>query len=220
MTAYLRGIGCQVWDVDKASPQNEKGEYPQFKVSGVYGHFGGSLDAIVILPERYGIPEPSTFSYKTNGTGRGFCDLTSKGLLLSKPVHHIQESVYCYKMGFRKYGYLNANKNDDDLFVDVQDADWAEAERAEQKAHRIIFSKEPPSKLAENSSYSTCQTCSMRQVCHEDLEPAKNCRSCKYAEPIVEAQWLCTGYNSIIPDEIIRKGCDNWSPIVNNKQGT
>ncbi|WBF76730.1 hypothetical protein PSV3_00028 [Septimatrevirus PSV31] len=33
-------------------------EFPQYRISGVMGHFGGSLDGIARLPERYGIDEP------------------------------------------------------------------------------------------------------------------------------------------------------------------
>jgi hypothetical protein len=215
MTRMLRGIGCQVWDVDTSQAPNEQGEYPQFKVSGVQGHFGGSLDAIVLLPERYNVPEPMSFSYKTNGTGTGFTNLFNKGLLLSKPIHHEQESVYCWKRSLKKYGYMNANKNDDQLFIDVQDADWNAAQRSEQKAERIIFSREPPTKLAENPSYHECTMCKMSQVCHEGLQPEKNCRSCKNARPVENTEWMCDRYCSIIPKEFVKTGCDVWEPIVN-----
>lgn len=215
MTMMLKGIGCEVNDGDKSKPMKENGTYPQYRVSGVQGHFGGSLDAIVVLPASYSYRDPISFSYKTCGTGASFNNLSLKGLLLAKPEHHIQESIYCYKMGFKKYGYMSVNKNDDSLFIAIQDADYTEASRQEARAEKIIFSKEPPARIAENKSYFTCQYCDKHQICFDGVKPEKNCRSCTWAEPVDGGQWQCNGYKCIIPDSIIQTGCDNWQPIVN-----
>src|SRR5690606_19393029 len=47
---FLKGIGCQIWTHD------ENGN--QFRMSGVNGHFGGSIDGVIKLPPSYGIEEP------------------------------------------------------------------------------------------------------------------------------------------------------------------
>ncbi|WBF77029.1 hypothetical protein PSV3_00328 [Septimatrevirus PSV34] len=59
-------------------------EFPQYRISGVMGHLGGSLDGIARLPERYGIDEPVLLEFKTNGTGKGFSDLMSQGMAVSR----------------------------------------------------------------------------------------------------------------------------------------
>ena len=82
---WLEGIGFKVWFENRDEAPNEKGEYPQYRISDVMGHFGGSLDGIAILPERYGIEEPVLLEFKTNGTGAGFNKLTDDGMPIAKP---------------------------------------------------------------------------------------------------------------------------------------
>lgn len=214
-TMYLKGIGCEVSEFDTTQPIQEDGTYPQHRISGCWGHFGGSLDAIVKLPARYRYDELISVSYKTSGTGAKFDDLTRKGLLLSKPGYHIQESIYCWKMKFKVYGYIAANKNDDALFIDFQEADWKEAERQEKRAERIIFSRIPPARISENKAYFECSWCTFKNICFDnEVPPEVNCRSCKFSKPVEDKQWFCEGYNAIIPKDIIIKGCEHWQPIV------
>jgi uncharacterized protein YbaR (Trm112 family) len=193
---------------------NDDGTYPQFKVSGVKGHFGGSLDAIVILPPKYEWSEPIAFSYKTKGTGSGFTKLQTNGVVLTAPEHHAQESTYCRKMNFQKYGYRSVNKNDDDHYITIQDADFKEAERLEARAEKIIFSRTPPARISENKSFFDCARCHFNANCHDARDAEMNCRSCKYAFPIDDGQWLCEFYNQIIPKKHIPNGCPSWSSIL------
>ena len=74
----LRAIGCQVWEVD---PQTGK----QFRIYGVNGHFGGSLDSGGLLPY---LPDfPILMEFKTHNT-KSFVHLQNKGLIISKPQHY------------------------------------------------------------------------------------------------------------------------------------
>lgn len=214
MVKLLKGIGCQVWDTDTSQPQNEDGTFPQWRISDVQGHFGGSLDCIAKFPVNYNLTiDTMPISFKTNGTGAKFQALRTKGLILTKPDHHIQESIYCFKMNYPKYGYMNVCKNDDDLFIDIQDADFKEAERQIKRAEVIIFSKTPPARISENKSFFDCQYCTMQQICHDGAPTEKNCRSCSYASPVDAGQWQCSGFNAVIPKDFVSKGCDNWTPI-------
>ena len=219
MVHLLKGAGCQVWDYDYSQPPKADGTYPQYRVSGCKGHFGGSLDAIVVLPLQYEWERPISFSFKTSGTGSKFTSLVNKGLLLSKPEHHIQESIYCRKMGFEKYGYRCVNKNDDDHFITIEDADWKEADRQELRAEKIIFSRTPPAKVAANKSFSSCSQCHLSPTCQDNVPADEiNCRSCKYAHPVDNGQWMCEypTVNGIIPPDFIHRGCVLWSSIANS----
>jgi hypothetical protein len=84
---WLEGIGFQVWFEDRNSPPDAEGNYPQYRISGVNGHFGGSLDGIAKLPERYGIDEPVLLEFKTSGTGAGFNKSCEDGMPVAKPQH-------------------------------------------------------------------------------------------------------------------------------------
>lgn len=211
---WLRGIGCEVWTHDESQPKNAKGEYPQYRISGVMGHFGGSLDAIVKLPPQYNIPVPLLGEFKTNGTGAGFNKLTTSGMEIAKPQHFAQTSLYGWKYGFTHVVYQNICKNDDDLHLEVVKLNWKEAARLEQKAAEIITSQKPPPRLSDNPTYKDCQYCPAKDLCHNNKLPDKNCRSCVNAVPVEGGQWLCTFHNGNIPDEFIKLGCDYWKPIV------
>lgn len=204
---YLKGIGAEVWTHD------ENGN--QFRMAAVNGHFGGSLDGACRLPERYSINEPLLLEFKTNGTGKGFTDLLELKLAVAKPQHFTQMSCYGNEYKFRYGLYMNTNKNDDDMHVEIVKLNWNQAEQFKAKAERIILSDEPPPRLAENPTYYKCQYCSMKAVCHDRKPPERNCRSCKFARPAPGGEWLCGQYNAIIPREYVPKACPQYSPLVN-----
>lgn len=204
---YLRGIGFEVREFD------ENGK--QFRISGAMGHYGGSMDGMCKAPERYQLETDLVFlnEFKTNGTGKGFTDVNKDGVQKAKPKHFAQMSQYGYKQGL-KYGlYLIENKNDSGLIVKVVELDWKYGAELEKKAEGIIFAKEPPPRISENPAAYDCTYCHLKDICHNEEVPEKNCRSCRNATPIENAEWFCSTHNSNIPEDFIRKGCDLWLPI-------
>jgi hypothetical protein len=208
---YLRGIGAEVWTHDNNGNQ--------YRMAAINGHFGGSLDAVVKLPIRYGIPDPLLGEFKTNGTGKGFNDLKEKGLAVAKMQHFIQQSCYGREYGFKFSIYFNVNKNDDDLHVEVAKLNWPMAEQMKAKAERIIWSVDRPPRLAENPTFHKCAYCCAKPVCHEGALPERNCRSCANASPSRYAehpgQWICALNNQIIPKDFAPIGCSQYKPIIN-----
>lgn len=189
-------------------------EFPQYRISGVMGHFGGSLDGIARLPERYGIDEPVLLEFKTNGTGKGFSDLMSQGMAVSKPQHFAQTSTYGNEYRFRYVLYLNINKNDDDLHCEVVKLDHRLGQQMKEKAEQIILSQEAPPRLSDNPTFHKCGYCAAKDICHKGAIPEKNCRSCKAANPVENGEWFCEVHNGVIPGDFIATGCDSYSPIT------
>lgn len=207
---WLRGAGFEVWEEDPTTNN-------QFRISAVMGHFGGSLDGIAKLPERYGIKEPVLCEFKTNGTGAGFNKLEKDGMTLAKPQHFCQTSTYgCMpEYNFEYCLYLNINKNDDSLHVELVKLDHNLGRNMLVKAEQIIMSQVAPSRLSDNPTYQECSWCAAKEICHKGALPEKNCRSCKAARPFENAEWYCEVYNGIIPKDFIKLGCDNYFPITN-----
>ncbi len=205
--AYLRGIGFEVKEFD------EDGK--QFRMSGALGHYGGSLDGMCKTPERYQLPEDIilSLSFKTNNTGAGYEKVSKEILQKSKPLHWAQECQYGYKYGIRYCIYMIENKNDSDITFKVIELDWNYGAQLEKKAQQIIFSKEPPPRIADNPASYSCKYCHQAGICHQGEKPEKNCRSCRNASPVDNAEWFCSQHNSNIPQEWIKKGCDSWLPI-------
>lgn len=209
--AWLRGIGCEVQEFDTVVD----GEGTQIRISGVNGHFGGSLDGRLKLPARYNVADQVMLAeFKTSGTGSGFNNLRTSGVERQKPLHFAQMSVYGLKHGYKYAIYLCINKNDDDLIVEVVKLNWALGKTLEDKAHDVINSRVPPPKISQSPASFACKWCHFAPICHYDEAPEKNCRSCVHAVPLENKQWGCEKYQQIIPEDFIAKGCDDWMPIT------
>ena len=213
---WLEGIGFKVWFENRDEAPNEKGEYPQYRISDVMGHFGGSLDGIAVLPERYGIAEPVLLEFKTNGTGAGFNKLADDGMPIAKPEHFAQTSTYGKKYNFRYCVYLNINKNDDSLHIEVVKLNHNLGEQMIMKAEQIIMSQTAPARLSDNPTFHKCGYCHMKEVCHKGAVVEVNCRSCAFARPVENAEWFCEVHNGNIPKDFIAKACPSYKAITQN----
>ena len=213
---WLEGIGFKVWFENRDEGPNEKGECPQYRISDVMGHFGGSLDGIAILPERYGIAEPVLLEFKTNGTGAGFNKLADDGMPIAKPEHFAQTSTYGKKYNFRYCVYLNINKNDDSLHIEVVKLNHNLGEQMIMKAEQIIMSQTAPARLSDNPTFHKCGYCHMKEVCHKGAVVEVNCRSCAFARPVENAEWFCEVHNGNIPKDFIAKACPSYKAITQN----
>ena len=213
---WLEGIGFKVWFENRDEGPNEKGEFPQYRISDVMGHFGGSLDGIAVLPERYGIAEPVLLEFKTNGTGAGFNKLADDGMPIAKPEHFAQTSTYGKKYNFRYCVYLNINKNDDSLHIEVVKLNHNLGEQMIMKAEQIIMSQTAPARLSDNPTFHKCGYCHMKEVCHKGAVVEVNCRSCAFARPVENAEWFCEVHNGNIPKDFVAKACPSYKAITQN----
>ena len=207
---FLEGIGCKVWAFDTSAAEPNT----QIKVSAHHGHFGGSVDAVVRLPERYGIDEPILLSIKTSGTGALFNGYTLKGLQQHKPVYFAQECAYGYLMGIEHALFVVVNKNDDDLYTEIVKLSKDVGKTMIDKAETIIFTDTAPSRISENVTFKTCTYCDKKGVCHSGEPAEKNCRSCKNAIPAEGKEWFCSKHQANIPKDFIPKACDHWISII------
>lgn len=222
---WLEGIGAKVYAWKKPPIYDSSGkiieEGEQYRVSAVMGHFGGSLDSIIILPERYRINEPVLGEFKTNKTGAAFNKLCEEGMSIHKPQHWTQTCTYGSDPNYNlKYClYFCINKNDDSLHVEIVKLDHKLGRNMRLKAEQIILSQVAPIRLSDNPTYRECTWCGAFEICHKGALPECNCRSCINAFPVENKQWLCSFYNSIIPEDFISKACEKYFSITLNKNG-
>lgn len=173
------------------------------------GHFAGSSDGKIrwpgVLPDGWGGIEFKTHNEKS------FKHLEQKGVLTSKPVHWVQMQIYMHYLGLPWTLYLAVNKNDDALYAEVVVYKPEMAGQYIDLARGIILAKQAPKKLTEDPSWFECRYCTFREICHYDVEPEKNCRSCVYADPVGDGGWNCARYGMLIPEDFIPKGCGDWT---------
>jgi len=207
---YLEHIGFKVSTVDPETGM-------QWRVSGVNGHYGGSLDGIATMPTSYGFGDLRVLlEVKTNATGLSFTKLTNDGVKMQKPTHYGQQCAYGFEKGLTHSLYVNTNKNDDDMHIEIIKLDWELGKRLREKAERVINSQEPLGKIAKSSTHKLCKYCKFVPVCHDGKKPEKSCRSCVSARPVENKEWYCDKWNAIIPNkDAIKSGCDSWNAIIN-----
>jgi hypothetical protein len=206
---WLVGAGFTVHEID---PESGK----QFKIVGVMGHFGGSLDSILYAPVKYNINEPLAWlgEFKTHND-KSFKSLKKDGVTKSKPQHFRQMCSYGRAYGFKYALYCAVNKNDDELYFEIVPLDYRQADDLFRKAEGIITAQNQPPKIAQTETFITCKMCDFKGICHRKELPTKNCRSCVNAIAIDNAEWGCKLFQSVIPKDFIPQGCDNWKPIIN-----
>lgn len=203
---YLKGIGFEfIEPTDK-----------QHRISGCDGHYGGSLDGVAILPEKYKALDNGygiLVEFKTNNTGAGFNAVEKDGVAKAKPKHYAQMCQYGFKYNIEYALYLIENKNDSDITIKIVELDWTYGASLERKASEVIYSKTPPNRISDNPSYFDCKYCDYVDVCHNGKPVEINCRSCKFAVPAPDKQWGCTRFNQLIPEDFISRGCEFHSSI-------
>jgi hypothetical protein len=199
---WLNGIGANVREI---APDGK-----QFRINGVHGHYGGSLDGKIVLPERYNLPVDFLLEMKTHND-KSFKKLVKDGVRQSKPMHYNQMCNYGAADGHSYAIYLAINKNDDGLYVEVVELDLALGKRNnEERARAAIGATELPPKIAATEAYESCKFCSMAGICHRGEPVDVNCRSCANSSPVEDGQWYCEKWKAQIPKEAIPVACGAW----------
>jgi len=207
----LRGIGCEVYDVDPNTGE-------QFAVKAHGGHVRGHLDGCA-----KGLPEaPETFhvtEYKTH-SAKSFAHLKKYGVKESKPQHWVQMICYMHLTGMKRAFYLAVNKDTDALYSerlryeDCKD----DAQRLMDRAERIIRASQPPEKIGDSADHFNCKWCEHADRCHgtDSVGPAvrcgTGCRTCVHATPEMDAEhgrWSCQQHRVTLTIDSQAAGCDD-----------
>ena len=206
--SYLRGAGWTVWDLDPTTGK-------QFRIWGAKGHYGGSSDAVGQTPYPELIGLNLLLEFKTHNL-HSFKMLVDKGMIISKPQHYAQMCSYGVAFGFQYGMYVGVGKNDDDIKIEIVKLDKQYADDLVKKAEDIIFAQRPEQtqKISLQPSYVACTYCPQRGPCHFNEPVAINCRSCRHAFPIENAQWGCEVHKCILPPDFIPKGCAQHHSIL------
>lgn len=181
IVANLRAVGVTVWEKDP-----DTGKQVRFESCG--GHFALSLDGV-----GEGFPEskkPHTLEFKTMND-KNFKALKNMGLEKSKPIYWAQCQVGMLLSGLDRCYFFAVNKNTDDMYGERIKLDKREAEALIDRAERIIFAQQPPSRLTEEASDWRCKFCPYWAVCHGCKIPEVNCRTCCHVTPEQDGTWTC-----------------------------
>jgi hypothetical protein len=206
---YLRAIGCEVWEFNPDAPLKD-GKPQQWRVSDHSGHFGGSLDGVGRgLPD---LPKGTAFltEFKTHNAN-SFKKLVEMGVMGAKWEHFVQMQVYMHKMGLSVALYCAVNKDTDELHLELVRYDAEVAKTAIARAGTIIYSNEPPERIANSPGAYGCKFCDLNRLCHfGDVMPDRNCRTCRFARPGGNGLWFCGLREIDLDDKAQRAACDSY----------
>jgi hypothetical protein len=186
----------------------------QGRFTAISGHFGGSCDGTVTLPAKYNISTEVLAEFKTKATGAAFTKMKREGVALANPQHWAQICTYGNAFHLNHYLYMVVNKNDDDLHIEIGDIDTAHGVEMTSRARYIIASQTAPARMSDNPTHWQCKFCPAHGVCHTGVPLDKNCRSCKHASPVANAEWRCGLFGNVIPRDFVKTGCERWEPVA------
>ncbi len=206
MVRNLRDIGCEIHEVGT--------DGKQFEVSAFGGHFSGHMDGC-------GLKIPGAektwhvLEFKTHND-KSYKDLKKRGVRLSKPKHFAQMQIYMHLTGMKRALYMSVNKNDDSLYPERVEYDEAYCLSLLKKAHRIIFSVHPPTRISDRADFYGCNFCEAKDICHGgDIPPlpvkSLSCRQCCHATPKEDgiARWTCDKHRRALSNTEQDKPCND-----------
>lgn len=172
-------------------------------------HFGGSLDGVIYS----GLPESPNkkhvAEFKTHSK-KSFDNLETNGLQKSKPMHYAQMQVYMYAAKIDRGFYMAVCKDDDRIYTERIKLDTEHAERLINKAFRITMSDRLPPPITTDPTWYECRFCDAHDFCHGSKQTKEsNCRTCAHATAEENSTWTCARWESEIPLDAQRSGCDS-----------
>lgn len=197
----LRAIGVKV-------------EGEQHAVEFADGHGAGHLDGAGLgfeeAPKTWHVIECKTHNAKS------FAEVVKKGVQAAKPKHYAQVQMYMGLTGMTRAAYISVAKDTDEIAMERVEFDKATFDKLLAKAKEVVFAAEPPPRISNDPAWFECKCCPFSAQCHGEARPDVSCRSCAHATPQPGGGWTCEHWQSEIPTEAQRKGCEEhrYIPIL------
>lgn len=193
-------------------------EPKQFRFKECGGHFAGSMDAKmsnVPFLEQFGLSLDTVIlgEFKTHSE-KSFLKLQATGVQASKPTHYAQMVTYMQAHALPLALYAAVNKNTDELYFEFVLPNTQYALSLIARAQAIITAPRIPTRLHNSPANFDCKYCTFKDMCHFGTPLDRNCRTCRHAVPVEDAQWHCAMHNAIIPADFIPKSCEKWEVVT------
>ena len=204
----LRSIGIEV-----ISPYES--EKTQFTVEYLNGHIRGKIDAIALKGVKEAAHKLHVLEFKTMNDS-SFKDMQKNGLEMSQPTHFVQIQAYMNAKDMDRGLYIAVNKNNDELYVERVKLNKTYMKDILNKAANIILNKNSmPPALSNDKTFFKCKMCNASDVCHGEVMPEINCRTCVFSEAKDDGKFYCNYWlkksaaDKPIPLDAQKLGCGN-----------
>ena len=212
----MRNYGLNVYK------PNEIKENEQIKVN-FPPHLGGSMDGILHVPSNfvgiYGYFMP--IEVKTHNQ-RSFSGVkkNNDSLRWNVPQHYVQGNAYATRTGCTNFLYVAENKNDDELYLRVEQAEESITILNVARGESIVY-REYEAETEKTQEKWRCRMCEYSNICHrkkkDEIDVAVNCRTCSNARPMDDGNWMCTAHHTYIEQysEIdVAQQCPQYARII------
>ena len=210
VVALLQAAGYKVWTHHPDNPDEQLG------FVGYRGHEKGHIDGMVMLSDQ---PPAMLLEIKTH-SDKSFTFLVKNGVAKANPEHLWQMQTYMRNMNLSAAMYVAVNKNNDDLHIEIIEADAELQTKIYERVVVLVESLDPPAKISDNPTWWQCKMCDFKSLCHGHRKVEPGCRSCKHVTVGNEGKWLC-GYGEEegrLPVELTmdqqRAGCGMYDSLL------
>lgn len=177
----------------------------QFSMSAIGGHFRGHMDGgilgILEAPKTWHVWEHKSVNEKKFEALKKTIEKHGEKDALEHwdEVYYGQAICYMEASGAIRH-FLTCSTPGGRDFISVRtNANPKRAKQLLEKAERIIFSPEPPTRLSNDPAWYQCKWCDYQNLCHGTDTPDVNCRTCTHSSPVQEGRWSCALGESMKP---------------------
>ncbi len=178
----------------------------QGQVGGYKGHGGGSTDGEFVYEGKRYLFEAKSMNHAN------FLEIKRKETLESKPQYYNQCQMYMGKRELDATYLFVMDKNTSEVYEEIIEFDpiafemlLAKEEETIDAVHVNLFPK-----VSQNPSWFQCKFCDAKFVCHHNLMPEKNCRTCEHVVVAPLGVWSCSQFDLSLSVDEQEAGCHAW----------
>lgn len=169
----------------------------------ILGHIDGMCTGVPGLAGEAVLLEMKTMNDKA------FKDVVKNKVKKSKPGYYAQMMCYMGKLGISHGLFMSYNKNDSSYYYEIIDFDKAHYEYLESRLFDTLTASIIPERLG-GKTWFECRFCSYKDICHNNVKPDENCRTCAQGTIEDRGAWTCDGKKKL-DKEAQQKGCASWT---------
>lgn len=192
----------------------------QIGFNDISGHYQGSVDGI-IRHEWLGEAiweNKATNVTKTEKLKKLKAEDEGTALKRWDTTYYYQAQVYMHHLGFKRHYLTCCTPGGRDVVSVITEYNESDALMMRDRAQRVIFGERPSVRASSDPAFYSCKWCAHWGICHGNVLPQVNCRTCAHSSPNPEGGWTCMKFDCALSYEDQLAGCfqHRFNPVLIN----